>query len=132
MSEITADPQDSLIRTVLISASVCAVLGFLTTVLAVAVMVSLNFNFLNFLKTGLGWAAGGRVNEKGTRAGPGPNFLKRHRNFVGHNGTFPAPDCLMPVHCQFLLLVQSRIRHGLQDNVYKPDSIIAKDFCNVI
>ncbi|MCX6975010.1 MAG: hypothetical protein NTZ94_12095 [Verrucomicrobia bacterium] len=50
MSEITADPQDSLIRTVLISASVCAVLGFLTTVLAVAVMVSLNFNFLNWME----------------------------------------------------------------------------------
>jgi hypothetical protein len=50
MSEKITDPQDPLIRTILISASVGAVLGFLTTVLAVTVMLSLNFNFLNWME----------------------------------------------------------------------------------
>ena len=50
MSEKISDPQDPFIRTILISASIGAVLGFLTTVLVVTVMISLNFNFLNWME----------------------------------------------------------------------------------
>ena len=50
MSEKTADPQDPIIRTVLISASVFAVLGFLSTVLIVTALISVNFNVMNWLE----------------------------------------------------------------------------------
>lgn len=49
MSEIK-DPEDVLIRRLLIGASTFAVLGFLATVALVAVMISYNFNFLNWLE----------------------------------------------------------------------------------
>lgn len=50
MTEKTADPQDPIIRIVLIAAPVLAVLGFLATVLIVTAMISVNFNFMNWLE----------------------------------------------------------------------------------
>ncbi|MEI6337767.1 MAG: hypothetical protein WCQ57_04185 [Verrucomicrobiota bacterium] len=44
------EKEDRLIRRVLIALPVCAVLGFLAAVVLVAVMVSGNFNFLNWME----------------------------------------------------------------------------------
>ncbi|GAB4169382.1 MAG: hypothetical protein Fur0032_07890 [Terrimicrobiaceae bacterium] len=46
----TADKEDILIRRLLIGASAAAVLGILTVATAVAVMVSYNFNFLQWME----------------------------------------------------------------------------------
>jgi hypothetical protein len=50
MSNHEPDPQDPLIRTILISAATLAVSGFLTAFLLVTVMLSDNFNFMNWLE----------------------------------------------------------------------------------
>ena len=44
------DPEDRLIRRILIAVPTIAVLGFLLTVLLITVMVSYNFNFLEWLE----------------------------------------------------------------------------------
>lgn len=49
MSEIK-DPEDILIRRLLLGGSIFAVLGFLATVFLVAVMISYNFNFLRWME----------------------------------------------------------------------------------
>jgi len=46
----TQDPEDSLIRFLLISAASAAVCVFLFSAAAVAVMVSMNFNILNWME----------------------------------------------------------------------------------
>lgn len=46
----TEDPEDRQIRFILISGAVVAVLGFLFTALIIAVMVSMNFNILNWME----------------------------------------------------------------------------------
>lgn len=46
----TNDPEDRQIRVILISAAAVAVLGLLITATVVAVMVSANFNFLNWME----------------------------------------------------------------------------------
>lgn len=49
MSEIQ-DPEDRLIRRILIAVPTVAVVGFLLTVLLITVMVSYNFNVLEWLE----------------------------------------------------------------------------------
>lgn len=49
MSDIE-DPEDRLIRKILIAVSAVAALGFLGTVLLITVMVSYNFNILDWLE----------------------------------------------------------------------------------
>ena len=49
MDEIQ-DPEDRLIRRILIAIPTVAVLGFLLTVLLITVMVSYNFNILEWLE----------------------------------------------------------------------------------
>jgi hypothetical protein len=49
MSEIQ-DPEDRLIRRILIAVPTVAVLGFLFTVLLITVMISYNFNILDWLE----------------------------------------------------------------------------------
>ncbi len=49
MSEIQ-DPEDRLIRRILILVPTVALLGFLVTVLLITVMVSNNFNILDWLE----------------------------------------------------------------------------------
>jgi hypothetical protein len=49
MSEIQ-DPEDRLIRRILIAVPTLAVVGFLLTVLLITVMVSYNFNILEWLE----------------------------------------------------------------------------------
>lgn len=49
MSEIQ-DPEDRLIRRILIAVPTMAVVGFLLTVLLITVMVSYNFNILEWLE----------------------------------------------------------------------------------
>lgn len=44
------NPEDRFIRNVLIGAATVAVAGFLVTVTVIAVMVSLNFNFLGWME----------------------------------------------------------------------------------
>ena len=44
------DPEDRLIRRILIAVPTIAVLGFLLTVLLITVMVSYNFNILDWLE----------------------------------------------------------------------------------
>jgi len=46
----TRDPQDPLIRFILISAASVAAIVFLFSAAAVAVMVSMNFNILNWME----------------------------------------------------------------------------------
>ncbi|MCK9589455.1 MAG: hypothetical protein WC076_13310 [Terrimicrobiaceae bacterium] len=46
----TKDPEDRQIRVILLSAASVAVLGILTTALVVAVMISMNFNILNWME----------------------------------------------------------------------------------
>jgi hypothetical protein len=45
-----AEKEDLLIRRILIAAPVVLVAGFLVTVVSIAVMVSCNFNFLNWVE----------------------------------------------------------------------------------
>ena len=49
MSEIQ-DPEDRLIRRILIAVPTMAVVGFLLTVLLITVMVSYNFNILEWVE----------------------------------------------------------------------------------
>ena len=49
MSEIQ-DPEDRLIRRILIAVPTVALVGFLLTVLLITVMVSYNFNILEWLE----------------------------------------------------------------------------------
>lgn len=49
MSDIQ-DPEDRLIRRILIAVPTVAVLGFLATVVVITVMVSYNFNILDWLE----------------------------------------------------------------------------------
>ena len=49
MSEIQ-DPEDRLIRRILIAVPTIALVGFLLTVLLITVMVSYNFNILDWLE----------------------------------------------------------------------------------
>lgn len=46
----STDPEDRQIRIILISAATLAVLGFLATATALTVMISMNFNFLNWME----------------------------------------------------------------------------------
>ena len=46
----TNDPEDRQIRVILISAATAAVLGLVAIATVVAVMVSANFNFLNWME----------------------------------------------------------------------------------
>jgi hypothetical protein len=50
MSTHEPDPQDPIIRTILISAATLAVSGFLTIILVFTVMISENFNFMNWME----------------------------------------------------------------------------------
>ncbi len=44
------DPQDATIRMILIGAGVSAVLGFIAFATAISIMISLNFNILNWME----------------------------------------------------------------------------------
>jgi len=46
----TNDPEDRQIKVILLSAASVAVLGILTFAAVVAVMISMNFNFLNWME----------------------------------------------------------------------------------
>jgi uncharacterized protein involved in exopolysaccharide biosynthesis len=50
MSEPATDPEDPLIRTILLSSAAAAVLGLIATVLVVAAMISANWNFMDWLE----------------------------------------------------------------------------------
>jgi len=46
----TNDPEDRQIRVILITAASAALLGILTAAIVVTVMISMNFNFLNWME----------------------------------------------------------------------------------
>ena len=50
MTEPANDPQDPLIRTILLSTATAAVLGFVATVLVVTAMISANWNFMEWME----------------------------------------------------------------------------------
>ncbi len=50
MSDSTTDPEDKLIRTILLSTAAAAVAGFLATVLVVTAMISANWNFMDWME----------------------------------------------------------------------------------
>ena len=50
MTEQASDPQDPLIRLILVSAAVAVAGGVLTVAFVVTTMVSANFNFLNWME----------------------------------------------------------------------------------
>lgn len=50
MSEPAADPQDPIIRVILVSAAVAVAGGILTAAFVVVAMISANFNFLNWME----------------------------------------------------------------------------------
>jgi len=50
MSEPVSDPQDPIIRVILVSAAVAVAGGILTTAFVVVAMISANFNFLNWME----------------------------------------------------------------------------------
>lgn len=50
MTEPANDPQDPLIRTILLSSAVAAVLGFIATALVVTAMLSANWNFMEWME----------------------------------------------------------------------------------
>jgi hypothetical protein len=50
MTEPANDPQDPLIRTVLLSAAASAVLGLVSAVLVVTAMISANWNFMQWME----------------------------------------------------------------------------------
>ncbi len=50
MSEQSSDPQDPIIRLVLVSTAVVVAGGVITAALVVTAMVAANFNFLNWME----------------------------------------------------------------------------------
>ena len=50
MSEPASDPQDPIIRVILVSTAVAVAGGVLTTAFVVVAMISANFNFLNWME----------------------------------------------------------------------------------
>ncbi len=50
MTEPANDPQDPLIRTILLSAASAAVLGLFSAVLVVTAMISANWNFMQWME----------------------------------------------------------------------------------
>jgi hypothetical protein len=50
MTEPANDPQDPLIRTVLLSAASAAVLGLVSAILVVTAMISANWNFMQWME----------------------------------------------------------------------------------
>ena len=50
MSESVSDPQDPIIRVILVSTAVAVAGGVLTTAFVVVAMISANFNFLNWME----------------------------------------------------------------------------------
>jgi hypothetical protein len=50
MNPTEQDPEDKLIRVVLISSASAAVLGLITVITVMAVMISYNFNILNWME----------------------------------------------------------------------------------
>ena len=50
MNTAEPDPEDKLIRTVLISSACAAVLFLITVITLIAVMISYNFNILNWME----------------------------------------------------------------------------------
>lgn len=50
MNEPAKDPQDPIIRTVLLSSATAAVLGFVATALVVTAMISANWNFMDWME----------------------------------------------------------------------------------
>ena len=50
MTEPANDPQDPLIRTILVSAASAAVLGFVAAALVVTAMISANWNFMQWME----------------------------------------------------------------------------------
>lgn len=50
MNEPAKDPQDPIIRTVLLSSAAAAVLGFVATALVVTAMISANWNFMDWME----------------------------------------------------------------------------------
>jgi hypothetical protein len=50
MTEPANDPQDPLIRTILLSAASAAFLGLVSAVLVVTAMISANWNFMQWLE----------------------------------------------------------------------------------
>jgi hypothetical protein len=50
MSDSTKDPEDKLIRTILVSTASAAVLGFFATVLVIAALISSNWNFMDWME----------------------------------------------------------------------------------
>jgi hypothetical protein len=50
MTEPANDPQDSLIRTILLSTAAAAVLGLVSAVLVVTAMISANWNFMQWME----------------------------------------------------------------------------------
>ena len=50
MTEPANDPQDPLIRTILLSSAAAAVLGFIATALVVTAMLSANWSFMEWME----------------------------------------------------------------------------------
>jgi hypothetical protein len=50
MTEPANDPQDPLIRMILLSAAFSAFMGFIATALVVTAMISANWNFMQWLE----------------------------------------------------------------------------------
>lgn len=50
MTEPANDPQDPIIRTILLSAASAAVLGLVSAVLVVTAMISANWNFMQWME----------------------------------------------------------------------------------
>lgn len=50
MTEPANDPQDPLIRTILLSAAAAALLGLVSAVLVVTAMISANWNFMQWME----------------------------------------------------------------------------------
>lgn len=50
MTEPAKDPQDPLIRTILLSSAAAAILGFIAAALVVTAMISANWNFMQWME----------------------------------------------------------------------------------
>jgi hypothetical protein len=50
MSEQASDPQDPIIRLILVSTAVAVAAGIIATAFVVTAMVAANFNFLNWME----------------------------------------------------------------------------------
>lgn len=50
MSEQVSDPQDPIIRLILVSTAVAVAAGIITVAFVVTAMVAANFNFLNWME----------------------------------------------------------------------------------